>query len=111
MTPLATLQAAMLSGARLLGWQGQIGALKRDYLADFVAVGGDPFEDIGALKGVVIVMSTSNWLGCPYRTASESNPKTARTMAAIMLGIACLRCDPGSAGPNTPLASASIRVA
>jgi len=32
MTPLAVLQADMLNGAQLLGWQGQIGELKPGYL-------------------------------------------------------------------------------
>lgn len=48
MTPLAALQAGTLNGAKLLGWQGQIGALKPGYLADVIAVAGDPLLDIGA---------------------------------------------------------------
>jgi imidazolonepropionase-like amidohydrolase len=56
MKPLAALQADMLNGAKLLGWQGQIGALKAGYLADIIAVAGDPLEDIGALEKVVFVM-------------------------------------------------------
>src|SRR5262249_26242537 len=46
MMPLAALRAGTLNGARLLGWQGQIGALKTGYLADVVAVPGDPLQDI-----------------------------------------------------------------
>src|SRR5437899_11996838 len=38
MTPLAALQADMITGAKLLGWQGQIGALKPGYLAVIIAV-------------------------------------------------------------------------
>ena len=34
MTPLAALQADLLNGAKLLGWEGQIGALKPGYFAD-----------------------------------------------------------------------------
>ena len=41
MTPLAALQAGTLNGAKLLGWQGQIGALKPGYLADVIAVPGN----------------------------------------------------------------------
>ncbi|MGA2271142.1 MAG: amidohydrolase family protein [Bryobacteraceae bacterium] len=56
MTPLAALQAGTLNGAKLLGWQGQIGALKPGYLADVVAVAGDPLQDISAVQRVVFVM-------------------------------------------------------
>jgi imidazolonepropionase-like amidohydrolase len=56
MTPLAALQAGTLNGARLLGWQGQIGAVKTGYLADIVAVDGNPLEDIAAVQKVTFVM-------------------------------------------------------
>jgi hypothetical protein len=46
MTPLAALQADLLNGAKLLGWQGQIGELNPGYLADVIAVPGDPSQDI-----------------------------------------------------------------
>jgi imidazolonepropionase-like amidohydrolase len=56
MTPLQALQAGLLNGAKLLGWQGQIGALKAGYFADVIAVPGDPLRDIGALEKVTFVM-------------------------------------------------------
>ena len=56
MTPLAALQADLLNGAKLLGWEGQIGALKPGYFADIVAVPGDPLQDISAVKNVSFVM-------------------------------------------------------
>jgi imidazolonepropionase-like amidohydrolase len=56
MTPLAALQAGTLNGAKLLGWGGQIGAVKAGYLADIVAVEGNPLEDISALQKVTFVM-------------------------------------------------------
>jgi imidazolonepropionase-like amidohydrolase len=56
MTPLAALQADLLNGAKLLGWEGQIGVLKAGYLADVVAVPGDPLQDIGVVKNVSFVM-------------------------------------------------------
>jgi len=56
MTPLAALQADLLTGAKLLGWQGQIGALKAGYFADIIAVPGNPLQDIGVLQKVVFVM-------------------------------------------------------
>ena len=56
MTPLAAMQAGTLNGAKLLGWQDQIGALKPGYFADIVAVPGDPLQDIGVLQNVAFVM-------------------------------------------------------
>jgi imidazolonepropionase-like amidohydrolase len=56
MTPLAVLQAGVLNGAKLLGWQGQIGALKAGYFADVIAVPGDPLQDISVLRKVTFVM-------------------------------------------------------
>lgn len=56
MTPLAALQADMINGAKLLGWQGQIGALKPGYFADVIAVPGNPLQDIAALQKVAFVM-------------------------------------------------------
>jgi imidazolonepropionase-like amidohydrolase len=56
MSPLAALQADLLNGAKLLGWDGQIGALESGYLADIVGVRGDPLQDIGVLQNVGFVM-------------------------------------------------------
>jgi len=56
MAPLAVLQADLLNGAKLLGWDGQIGALESGYLADVIAVEGDPLQDIGVLGNVSFVM-------------------------------------------------------
>ena len=56
MKPLAVLQADMIEGAKLLGWEGQIGALKPGYFADIVAVPGNPLDDITAVERVSFVM-------------------------------------------------------
>jgi len=56
MKPLAVLQADLIEGARLLGWEGQIGQLKPGYFADIVAVPGNPLEDITAVERVSFVM-------------------------------------------------------
>src|SRR5277367_2442898 len=56
MTPLAAIQAGISNGAKLLGWQDQIGALKAGYYADIIAVPGDPLKDITALQKVAFVM-------------------------------------------------------
>ena len=56
MTPLAALQADLVNGAKLLGWEGKIGALKPGFFADIVAVPGDPLRDISVVKNVSFVM-------------------------------------------------------
>jgi imidazolonepropionase-like amidohydrolase len=56
MSPLAVLQADLLNGAKLLGWEGQIGVLEPGYLADVIAITGDPVADISAVTNVGFVM-------------------------------------------------------
>jgi len=56
MTPLAAIQAGTLNGARLLAWEKSIGDLKPGYLADIVAVPGNPLDDISQLQKVSFVM-------------------------------------------------------
>jgi imidazolonepropionase-like amidohydrolase len=56
MKPADVLRADLLHGARLLGWQGQIGELKAGYYADVIAVVGDPVADIAAVTKVGFVM-------------------------------------------------------
>lgn len=56
MSPLAAIQAGTLNGAMLLGWEGEIGQLKAGFLADIVAVPGDPLKDISTLERVAFVM-------------------------------------------------------
>jgi imidazolonepropionase-like amidohydrolase len=56
MSPVAALRASLLNGAKLLGWDGQIGMLKPGYWADVIAVPGDPLNDISVLQQVSFVM-------------------------------------------------------
>jgi len=56
MSPVDVLKADLINGARLLGWEGEIGALKPGYFADVIAVPGDPTKDISVLKRVTFVM-------------------------------------------------------
>ena len=56
MKPLAVLQADMINGAKLLGWEGQIGQLKPGFFADIIAVRGNPLDDISAVERVSFVM-------------------------------------------------------
>jgi imidazolonepropionase-like amidohydrolase len=56
MSPADVLTADLIHGARLLDWEGQIGALKPGYFADVIAVAGNPLENISAVKSVSFVM-------------------------------------------------------
>ena len=56
MKPIEALQAGTIHGAKVLGWDDRLGALKAGYFADIVAVPGNPLEDIAALQHVVFVM-------------------------------------------------------
>jgi len=50
------LKADLINGAKLLGWDGQIGELKAGYYADIIAVPGDPLKDISVTQHVSFVM-------------------------------------------------------
>lgn len=56
MPTVQVLQSDLLNGAKLLGWNGQIGELKAGYYADVIAVPGNPLEDISVTQRVSFVM-------------------------------------------------------
>jgi len=56
MTPIEVLRADLLNGAKLLDWADSIGQLKPGYLADVIAVPGNPLTDISTLKHPIFVM-------------------------------------------------------
>jgi imidazolonepropionase-like amidohydrolase len=56
MSPSAVLQSDLIHGAKLLGWEGQIGSLESGYYADIIAVLGNPLEDVSVLSNVGFVM-------------------------------------------------------
>ena len=62
MRPLAALQADLINGAKLLGWDGQIGELKPGYYADIIAVPGNPIEDVSTCEHVSFVMKNGEVL-------------------------------------------------
>jgi imidazolonepropionase-like amidohydrolase len=56
MTPLASIQAATVNAADLLGWSERVGTLEAGRFADLIAVEGDPLGDVRVLESVKFVM-------------------------------------------------------
>ena len=68
MSPMDSIVAGTLNGARLLGWDAHLGSLTVGKWADIVAVSGDPLKDIHNMQKVVFVMKN----GVVYRQQSMS---------------------------------------
>jgi imidazolonepropionase-like amidohydrolase len=56
LTPLQALRAATVNDAKMLGMGDRLGAVKPGFLADLIAVQGDPTKDIHAISTVPFVM-------------------------------------------------------
>jgi imidazolonepropionase-like amidohydrolase len=56
MTPMEALRAATVTSAELIQRDDELGRLEADYLADIIAVPGDPSEDITTTQDVSFVM-------------------------------------------------------
>jgi len=56
MPPMAALQSATLTNAKVLGLSNELGQLKAGYLADIVATSDDPTINIATLERVTFVM-------------------------------------------------------
>lgn len=56
MTPLQAIRAATVNAARVLGREGELGQIAPGYLADMIAVEGNPLTDITVLERVSAVM-------------------------------------------------------
>jgi imidazolonepropionase-like amidohydrolase len=59
--------AGTLNGAKLLGWDKNVGSLSTGKWADIVAVSGDPLKDIENMQKVVFVMKN----GVIYRQQTQ----------------------------------------
>jgi imidazolonepropionase-like amidohydrolase len=64
MSPMDAIIAGTMNGAKLLGWDKNLGSLTPGKWADIVAVSGDPLKDIHAMQKVVFVMKN----GVIYKT-------------------------------------------
>jgi imidazolonepropionase-like amidohydrolase len=56
MTPLAAIQSATLTAARLLRMEKKLGRLEKGYLGDVVAVPGNPLADVRVIETPTFVM-------------------------------------------------------
>ncbi len=63
MSPMAAILAATANAARLLGVDGEVGAVETGKQADLIAVTGDPLRDITAVCGVQWVMQAGEIVG------------------------------------------------
>jgi imidazolonepropionase-like amidohydrolase len=61
-TPLDAIRSATLHASELLRWDDRIGRIEVGYLADLIAVEGDPLHDVRLLEQVAFVMSRGSVL-------------------------------------------------
>jgi len=67
MKPVDVLRSATSVNADVFGYKNEIGRIKKDLLADIIAVSGDPSTDIKNIRNVVFVMKD----GKIYREAQK----------------------------------------
>lgn len=56
MTPMQIIQASTMNAARVIGMANDLGTLQSDKYADVLVVGGDPLQDLQALRNVKLVV-------------------------------------------------------
>jgi imidazolonepropionase-like amidohydrolase len=55
-SPLGAIQSATIHAAELIRWEDRVGRIAPGYLADIIAVNGNPLQDIRLLENAVFVM-------------------------------------------------------
>lgn len=55
-TPLGAIQSATIHAAELIRWDDRAGRIAPGYLADMIAVNGNPLQDVRLLENAVFVM-------------------------------------------------------
>lgn len=55
--PMGAIQAATSTAAACLGIDGRTGAIRAGLEADLIVIEGDPLEDVGRLREVVLVVN------------------------------------------------------
>jgi len=73
-TPLEAIRSATVHAAELMGWGDRIGRIEPGFLADLVAVEGDPLDDVRLLEDVGLVMAGGTVLRDDYRS-SDGAPR------------------------------------
>ncbi len=55
-SPLGAIRSATIHAAELIRWDDRVGRIEPGYLADVIAVNGNPLQDVGLLEHAVFVM-------------------------------------------------------
>lgn len=56
MTPLQAIQSATVTAAEVMGWGYEVGKIQEGYAADFIAVKGNPLENIELLETPAVII-------------------------------------------------------
>jgi imidazolonepropionase-like amidohydrolase len=70
---LAAIQSATIHAAELIRWDDRVGRIEPGYLADIIAVNGNPLQDIHLLENTTFVMKD----GAVLRHAPDTEPAQA----------------------------------
>ena len=79
MTPAQALRAATVTSAELIERDDELGQLRAGYLADIIAVPGDPTRDITVTQDVRFVMKDGRVYKAPDHHEPEGNSNGTRT--------------------------------
>jgi len=72
-SPLGAIQSATIHAAELIRWNDRVGRIAPGYLADIIAVNGNPLQDIRLLENAVFVMKD----GAVHHAAVGPRPSPA----------------------------------